>query len=41
MLPKIIKVGYKSIDLIHFFTCGPDEVRCWTGKIYKEIHFNY
>jgi obg-like ATPase 1 len=30
MLPKIIKSGYNSLDLIYFFTAGADEVRCWT-----------
>ncbi|KAF4685907.1 Obg-like ATPase [Perkinsus olseni] len=30
MIDKIIKTGYDYLDLIHFFTCGPDEVRCWT-----------
>lgn len=30
MLPKIIKTGYKTLDLIYFFTAGEDEVRCWT-----------
>ena len=30
MLPKIIKAGYNALDLIYFFTAGPDEVRCWT-----------
>jgi len=30
MLNKIIRTGYKSIDLIYFFTAGEDEVRCWT-----------
>jgi len=29
-LPKIIKTGYHSLNLVHFFTCGADEVRCWT-----------
>lgn len=29
-IPKIIKTGYHSLDLIHFFTCGADEVKCWT-----------
>jgi len=29
-IPKIIKTGYHSLDLIHFFTCGPEEVKCWT-----------
>ncbi|CAD2088230.1 Obg-like ATPase 1, putative [Plasmodium vinckei brucechwatti] len=30
MLNKIIKTGYYEINLIHFFTCGQDEVKCWT-----------
>lgn len=30
MIPKIIKTGYEVLNLIHFFTCGKDEVRCWT-----------
>lgn len=29
-LPKIIKLGYKALKLIYFFTAGPDEVKCWT-----------
>lgn len=29
MIPKIIKAGYNALDLIYFFTCGADEVRCW------------
>ncbi|CDR38076.1 hypothetical protein NBRC10512_005581 [Rhodotorula toruloides] len=27
---KIMKTGYQSLSLIHYFTCGPDEVRAWT-----------
>jgi len=30
VLNKIIHQGYKALHLIHFFTCGEDEVRCWT-----------
>lgn len=30
MLPKIVEAGYRCLDLIHFFTCGEDEVKCWT-----------
>lgn len=30
MLPKIITTGYHALSLIHYFTCGPDEVRAWT-----------
>jgi obg-like ATPase 1 len=29
-LAKIAKSGYKSLNLINFFTCGPDEVKSWT-----------
>jgi obg-like ATPase 1 len=31
-LGKIINAGYNSLDLIHFFTCGEDEVKCWTVR---------
>ncbi|GAA5951074.1 hypothetical protein JCM8115_005047 [Rhodotorula mucilaginosa] len=27
---KIMKTGYQMLSLIHYFTCGPDEVRAWT-----------
>jgi len=29
-LPRIVKVGYKVLNLQYFFTAGEDEVRCWT-----------
>lgn len=29
-LPRIVKTGYKSLNLINFFTCGEKEVRAWT-----------
>eukprot|EP01132_Coremiostelium_polycephalum_P000946 gene946-1198_t len=29
-LSKVIKQGYHHLQLFHFFTCGADEVRCWT-----------
>ncbi|KXN84568.1 Obg-like ATPase 1 [Leucoagaricus sp. SymC.cos] len=29
-LSKITQAGYTSLDLIRYFTCGPDEVRAWT-----------
>ncbi|ETO08785.1 yyaF/YCHF TRANSFAC/OBG family small GTpase plus RNA binding domain TGS [Reticulomyxa filosa] len=32
MLDKIITSGYKALHLIHFFTAGEDEVRCWTVR---------
>jgi len=35
-IPKIIKTGYHAIDLIHFFTCGTDEVKCWTIRKYTK-----
>jgi obg-like ATPase 1 len=32
MVPKITKTGYKMLDLIHYFTAGEDEVKCWTVR---------
>ncbi|TFK19701.1 hypothetical protein FA15DRAFT_689430 [Coprinopsis marcescibilis] len=29
-LTKITHAGYNSLELIRYFTCGPDEVRAWT-----------
>merc|ERR1719410_2057034 len=29
-LNKIIVQGYKALQLIYFFTAGPDEVKAWT-----------
>ena len=29
-LGKIINAGYHSLELIHYFTAGEDEVKCWT-----------
>lgn len=31
-LPKIIKAGFKALQLEYFFTSGSDEVRAWTVK---------
>jgi obg-like ATPase 1 len=31
-MPKVTITGYKALKLIHYFTCGPDEVRAWTLK---------
>jgi obg-like ATPase 1 len=31
-IPKVINAGYHSLELIHFFTCGTDEVRAWTVR---------
>ncbi|KAF9978001.1 hypothetical protein BGZ73_004126 [Actinomortierella ambigua] len=28
--PKIIVSGYNALNLIYYFTCGQQEVRCWT-----------
>ncbi|CAB5292575.1 unnamed protein product [Rhizophagus irregularis] len=28
--PRIIVAGYQALQLMYFFTCGPDEVRAWT-----------
>jgi obg-like ATPase 1 len=30
--PRVIKTGYHALNLQHFFTAGPDEVRAWTIK---------
>ncbi|BFZ61813.1 Obg-like ATPase [Saitoella coloradoensis] len=30
MLPKIVDAGRAALNLINYFTCGPDEVRSWT-----------
>jgi obg-like ATPase 1 len=29
-LPKIVTTGFNAINLMYFFTAGPDEVRAWT-----------
>ncbi|CDS05214.1 hypothetical protein LRAMOSA07743 [Lichtheimia ramosa] len=31
-LPQVILAGYKSLQLIHYFTAGPEEVRAWTVR---------
>lgn len=47
-ISKIIQTGYETLNLIHFFTCGEDEVKCWTitenqtakqaaGKIHSDM----
>lgn len=35
MIPKIIKAGYKALHLVHFFTCGADEVKAWTVRAHS------
>lgn len=30
MVDKIVHSGYDELQLIHYFTCGEDEVKCWT-----------
>jgi obg-like ATPase 1 len=30
MLGRIILAGYKGLDLVHYFTAGEKEVKCWT-----------
>merc|ERR1740138_1664433 len=27
---KIVVEGYHTLQLVHFYTSGPDECRCWT-----------
>ena len=29
-MEKLITSGYHTLQLIHFYTAGPDEVKCWT-----------
>lgn len=29
---KIMKTGYQVLSLVHYFTCGEDEVRQWTVR---------
>ena len=31
-MSKIINSGYSSLDLVHYFTAGTDEVKCWTFR---------
>ena len=33
MIPRIIKSGQMALSLIYFFTCGEEEVKCWTIRI--------
>lgn len=33
MINRITKVGYKALNLGHYFTSGPDEVRAWTVRL--------
>ena len=28
----MVNAGYHTLQLVHFFTCGHDEVRAWTIK---------
>jgi obg-like ATPase 1 len=32
VVPRIAVTGYKALNLIHYFTCGKEEVRAWTIK---------
>lgn len=32
-LEHIILEGYKCLNLIHYFTAGPTEVRAWTVRV--------
>jgi len=31
-MSKIINAGYSCLDLMHYFTAGEDEVKCWTFR---------
>ncbi|KAF7457579.1 putative GTP-binding protein [Cryptosporidium felis] len=30
MIDKVINTGYSALNLLHYFTAGEDEVKCWT-----------
>jgi len=30
MIHKLVVCGYRTLQLIHYFTAGEDEVKCWT-----------
>lgn len=32
LITKIIKSGFKILNLINYYTVGPDEVRAWTVR---------
>ena len=34
-LDKIIVQGYKALNLVYFFTAGPDEVKAWTIQVLR------
>lgn len=40
-LPKIIKTGFSAINLIYFFTAGPDEVFIFNAWLFLNIYFWY
>merc|ERR1719482_1291546 len=29
-MDRVVVEGYHTLQLIHFYTCGADEVKCWT-----------
>ncbi|KAI3653967.1 hypothetical protein MP228_000686 [Amoeboaphelidium protococcarum] len=35
-LPRIITTGYQALNLVYYFTAGPDEVRAWTLRRYTK-----
>ncbi|KAI8331186.1 GTP-binding protein YchF [Chlamydoabsidia padenii] len=35
-LPKVILAGYKALNLLRYFTCGPEEVRAWSVRNYSK-----
>jgi len=32
MIHRIVNVGYRTLQLCHYFTAGEDEVKCWTFR---------
>lgn len=37
-MKQVILAGYKSLQLIQYFTCGADEVRAWTVRVSQYHH---
>jgi len=33
MIHRIVNVGYRTLQLAHYFTAGEDEVKCWTIRV--------
>ena len=38
-MEEIIQYSYKTLNLIHFFTTGTDEVKCWTIRKVRVVFY--